>query len=122
MPPISEDVTTKVDVAGPAPDLPKPPPPSACDHDGSILANVDVVPLMDSPGRMVADVTIKCTRCNRPFEFVGLPFGNDLGGATRATADGTVARIAIAPKGAALPPFRDAVAKTFFVRPQGWKP
>lgn len=48
--------------------------------------------------RFMADVKIHCTQCNRQFQFVGLPAGVDLNGAT-TSIDGLEAHLAIVPQG-----------------------
>lgn len=47
----------------------------------------------------LADVTIKCAECAKPFQFLGLPMGIDTQGA-RVSVDGLKARLAISPQGA----------------------
>jgi len=58
---------------------------------------------LDDTGRFSADVRVICTDCDTPFRFLGLPLGLDLNGAC-VSFDGTEARLAIAPKGEAVPP------------------
>ena len=45
-----------------------------------------------------AEVRIKCSHCRRHFQFLGLPAGVDLQGATMSV-DGLEARLAICPSG-----------------------
>lgn len=68
----------------------------SCDHP-SFRANVTVNRLEDTR-RFSADVRIECDRCGVPFRFLGLPAGLDLEGAS-VSADGTEARLSIAPRG-----------------------
>ena len=63
-----------------------------CKHE-KFVAQVNVNRLEDS-GRFCADVTVKCTQCNTPFRFLGLPCGLDLNGAAVSPC-GTEARLAI---------------------------
>lgn len=44
------------------------------------------------------DLTVTCSDCNLPFEFLGLACGLDLQGAM-VSIDGQTARLAIIPKG-----------------------
>lgn len=67
-----------------------------CEHD-LFSAEVDVNRLEDV-GRFCADVRIKCSQCNLPFRFLGLPAGVDLNGAA-VSVNGEEARLAIAPSG-----------------------
>ena len=72
-----------------------------CKHE-NFLADVQVNRLPETEGgpvkRYCADVRIKCTDCDLPFRFIGLPAGLDLNGAA-TSIDATEARLAIAPKG-----------------------
>ena len=61
------------------------------------MANVTVNRLEDI-SRFSADVKVKCEDCGLPFRFIGLPAGVDMNGAA-VSADGTEARLAIAPSG-----------------------
>jgi hypothetical protein len=67
-----------------------------CQHE-DFKVEADVTRLSDS-GRYTMDVRVRCTQCNLPFRFIGLPAGLDLNGAA-TSADATEARLAIAPKG-----------------------
>ncbi len=72
----------------------------ACDHK-HFYAAVDVTRLTDRDGRVSsfnADVKIRCADCGRQFQFLGLPAGVNLAGAT-ASIDGLEARLAICPQG-----------------------
>lgn len=62
-----------------------------------------------------ADVTIHCTDCHTPMQFLGLPAGVDLQGAT-VSVDGLEARLAIAPQGT-VPSLLDTIKAA--VKPQG---
>lgn len=66
----------------------------ACAHK-NFSANVSVSRLEDS-GRFMAEVTIHCSDCGEPFQFLGLEPGVHLGGA-RVSIDGLDACLAIAP-------------------------
>lgn len=65
-----------------------------CDHP-DFIANVKVNRFEDSGG-FLAELTVTCTRCKLPFQFLGLPLGLSFVGATMS-ADGREARLAIAP-------------------------
>jgi hypothetical protein len=67
-----------------------------CKHE-NFSAKVSVARLEDSGGFM-AEITIHCTECGVPMEFLGLEPGIDTQGA-KVSVDGTEARIAISPKG-----------------------
>lgn len=68
----------------------------SCKHE-DFHAKVGVARLEDSGGFM-AEITIKCAQCGLPFQFLGLPPGLDMQGAT-VGIDGLEARIAIVPQG-----------------------
>lgn len=76
-----------------------------CEHL-NFACNVNVNRITVGEGGPVesysADVTIACDSCGLPFRFLGLPMGLDPTGAC-VSADGTEARLAIHPKGEALP-------------------
>lgn len=74
-----------------------------CSHE-NFAANVRVNRLRDS-GKFTAEVTVTCSDCGLPFQFLGLAPGLDLGGA-RVSLDGIEAVLAIAPKGAVPSPFQ----------------
>ena len=74
-----------------------------CAHE-NFSANVRVARLEDS-GRFMAEITVKCAQCNKPFQFLGLEPGVDLDGA-RVSIDGLEANIAIAPEGARPSPLQ----------------
>lgn len=68
-----------------------------CEHR-DFKAMVAVNRLEDS-GRFMADVTVTCSECDLPFEFLGLEPGLKMNGAA-VSIDGTELRIAISPRGA----------------------
>lgn len=73
----------------------------ACPHQSfECVCNVGRI---EDIGRFMVDVTIKCADCGTPFKFLGLPLGMDYNSAC-VSVDGTEARLAIAPKGEAVPP------------------
>jgi hypothetical protein len=67
-----------------------------CKHE-DFKANVGVARLEDSGG-FVAEITVKCSQCGLPFQFLGLEPGIDTQGAS-VSIDGLEARIAIVPNG-----------------------
>lgn len=67
-----------------------------CKHE-TFTAKVNVSRIVDK-GLFSADVTIHCSQCGLPFQFLGLSPGWAAGGAA-VSVDGTEARLAIAPKG-----------------------
>jgi hypothetical protein len=80
---------------------------SACDHPG-FKAQVRCGRLCNERGvvtRYTAEVQVHCNQCGVAFEFVGLPIGVDLDGAT-VSADGLEARLAIVPAEAPQPPLK----------------
>lgn len=78
----------------------------ACKHM-NFAANVNVARLEDS-GRFMAEITIKCSECGEPFQFVGLEAGLNLNGAT-VSIDGLEARMAILPNSQVMSPFQRMV-------------
>lgn len=74
-----------------------------CQHE-NFEAEVDVHRLEPTAAtgatkmRFMADVRVQCAQCKRRFQFVGLPAGADLGGAT-VSIDALEARLAICPQG-----------------------
>lgn len=73
-----------------------PPASASCAHH-DFIADVRVARLKDT-GRFMAEITINCAQCHKPFQFLGLEPGLDLQGA-RVSIDGLEANIAICPKG-----------------------
>lgn len=67
-----------------------------CKHE-DFAAAVKVARLEDI-GRFMAEITVKCSQCGKPFQFLGLQPGLDLNGA-RVSIDGLEANIAIVPQG-----------------------
>lgn len=68
-----------------------------CEHR-DFQANVCIARLEDTGG-FVAEITVRCTECDTPFQFLGLQPGLDTQGAS-VSIDGLEARIAISPQGA----------------------
>jgi len=69
----------------------------SCKHM-SFRAQVNVARLEDV-GQFMAEITIRCDECQKPFQFLGLEAGIDTQGA-RVSLDGLEANIAICPEGA----------------------
>jgi len=69
-----------------------------CEHE-KFEANVDINRLTDI-GKFAADIRVRCKDCGTPFQFLGLPAGLDMEGAS-VSVDGTEARLAIVPYGQA---------------------
>lgn len=75
-----------------------------CEHH-NFAAKVSVARLED-PGKrpgFMAEITVRCTECDTPFQFLGLEPGCDTQGA-RVSIDGLEACIAIVPQGEAPNP------------------
>ena len=67
-----------------------------CDHkDFAVEAAVN---RLEDTGQFMMDLTVRCTECGVPFQFMGLEPGLDLQGA-KVDLEGTTARLAIHPKG-----------------------
>ena len=60
---------------------------------------------LENVGRFMAEIRIRCTDCDTPFQFRGLEAGCDTDGA-RVSIDGLEVNIAIVPQGAAPNPFQ----------------
>lgn len=73
----------------------------------NFAAKVTVARIEDT-GKFMADVTIKCADCGKPFVFLGLEPGLNMHGAT-VSIDGLEARMAIAPEGAHPNPFQKMI-------------
>lgn len=77
---------------------------SSCEHH-NFAATVGVARLAKNEGGPItgymADITVKCADCGRPFQFLGLEPGIDTGGA-RVSIDGLEAHIALCPQGQEL--------------------
>lgn len=84
----------------------------SCEHQ-NFAAEVDVARL-ETSGRFMADVRIKCADCGKPLRFIGLPVGLDLNGAA-VSADGTEARLSVHPIGEIIPDFPDNEPEGFRV-------
>lgn len=54
---------------------------------------------MEDSGRFMLEVTVRCTDCEKPFQFLGLQPGLDFNGA-RVSVDGLELNVAISPEGA----------------------
>ena len=67
-----------------------------CQHM-NFEASCKVARLEDS-GRFMLEVCVRCTECGTPFQFLGLPPGLNLEGAT-VSIDGLEANIATCPRG-----------------------
>lgn len=95
----------------------------ACEHE-NFAAMVNVHRLTDGrdgapdPNRItgyMADITIHCSQCGRPFQFLGLEPGVDTRGA-RVRIDGLEAHIALCPQGEKLSPL-DRISANFGMAP-----
>lgn len=79
----------------------------SCEHKG-FHANVDVSRLMKAEGDQtviayLAEVRIRCTECNLPFEFIGVDAGL-LPSKPMASVDAQELRAPIRPKGCRILP------------------
>lgn len=83
-----------------------------CEHK-DFEAQVDINRLEDT-GQFAADIRVRCSECNLPFQFIGLPTGLNMEGAA-VSADATEARLAIVPYGQA-PTVLDGLVKGFAVK------
>ena len=73
-----------------------------CKHAANHTAEVRIAVLQDT-GRFMAEVRIRCAECGVAFQFLGLPLGLNLDGATMSV-DGEEARLAVAPVGRVMRP------------------
>ena len=74
-----------------------------CDHHNfSAIVNVQ---RFEDTKQFMAEITVKCVDCGRPFQFMGLDPGLDTQGA-KVSVDGLEARIAIFPDGARPSPLQ----------------
>lgn len=77
-----------------------------CVHENfRVVANIARCTRSDEDPTVVAyycELTVKCTVCDRPFEFIGLPMGMSPGEA-RCSVDGQEARMPIKPVGETMP-------------------
>lgn len=60
---------------------------------------------LEDIGQFMADVTIECSECGLPFEFLGMEPGSSFTH-PRVSIDGAEARMPIAPRGAQPNPFQ----------------
>ena len=90
-----------------------------CKHE-DFKANVAVGRLSDGDNgpitSYIAEIRIECAQCHLPFQFINLPLGMNLRGATMSV-DGQEARLSIAPVGS-IPQPLDGVL-SFGIRPPG---
>jgi len=63
---------------------------------------------LENVGQFMAEITICCDECKKPFQFLGLQPGIDLQGA-RVSLDGLEANIAICPEGSRPNPLQNIV-------------
>lgn len=79
---------------------------SACIHENfQVIANIARCTRSDEDPTVVAyycELTVKCTTCETPFEFIGLPMGMSPG-QPRCSVDGREARMPIKPVGEEMP-------------------
>lgn len=78
-----------------------------CEHK-EFHAKVNVIRFEDS-GRFMAEITVRCSQCGEPFQFLGLEVGLHVDGA-RVSVDGLEANIAICPKSARPTPLQRMAA------------
>lgn len=78
-----------------------------CKHE-AFKAKVDINRISDT-GRFMADVTINCSQCGEPFQFIGLEPGLNMNGAA-VSLDGIEARMAILPTSQAMSPLERMMA------------
>lgn len=81
-----------------------------CDHK-NFEAKSNIIRLEDS-GRFMMEVSVKCTECDTPFQFLGLPLGLNMEGAAMEV-DGLEARLTIAPQGDVPHPLGNKFVKGF---------
>ena len=90
---------------------------SPCKHE-SFSSEVAIARLEDT-GQFLAEITIECAQCHRPFQFLGLSPGLDLRGAAM-DLDGLEARLAIVPQGEELSPLDEGLVRGFRLQfPEG---
>ena len=53
---------------------------------------------LEDTGRFMLEVTVKCSECDKPFQFIGLQPGLDFDGA-RVSVDGLELNVGICPEG-----------------------
>lgn len=76
---------------------------ATCEHN-AFQASVAVARLEDS-GRFMAEVSVTCSECGEPFQFIGLEPGLHLAGA-RVSIDGLTAHLAIGHNGQTMSPLQ----------------
>lgn len=60
---------------------------------------------LEDSGRFMCELTVKCSDCDLPFQFLGLEPGLDLNGA-RVSIDGLELNVGICPRGARPSPIQ----------------
>ncbi|MET3512791.1 hypothetical protein ABIC63_000556 [Pseudacidovorax sp. 1753] len=66
---------------------------------------------LEDVGRFMLEVKVRCTECGEPFQFLGLPPGCNLEGAS-VSLDGLEANIAICPQGTRPSPLQSLLGYT----------
>jgi len=90
---------------------------SPCKHEA--FDSKVAVTRMEDTGQFLAEITIECLQCHRPFQFLGLTPGLDLRGAAM-DLDGLEARLAIVPQGEELSPLDEGLVRGFRLKlPEG---
>jgi hypothetical protein len=77
-----------------------------CAHK-DFSARVDVIRLEDT-GRFMAEVTVHCTECKKPFQFLGVETGFNFHTPT-VSIDGLKVSLPISPEGMEQSPFQKMV-------------
>lgn len=72
-----------------------------CAHEA--FEGNNAVNRMTDTGQFMFDVTIRCSQCGLPFQFIGLALGLDLSGAAMSV-DGLTAHLTIVPQGSSPHP------------------
>ena len=80
---------------------------STCTHN-DFLARCHFI-RMEDVGKFMLEIRVSCNECGTPFQFVGLPAGLNLNGAT-VSVDGQEGNFAIAPAGT-VPCFLDEIGQ-----------
>jgi hypothetical protein len=89
----------------------------ACLHE-NFDSRVGIHRLVDDAGLLTgfqAEITLKCSECDQPFVFLGLPVGLSLDGAA-VSIDGQELRVACAPSFDWVGPSKDIGARGFAVK------
>lgn len=76
----------------------------ACTHQ-NFKCGCKVARLEDS-GRFMLEMTVHCSDCDKPFQFLGLQPGIDFNGA-RVSIDGLELNVGISPEGVAPSPLQN---------------